>query len=72
MLESEERSTSISKMIDIDIKEHVFTHERIIKNGGASTPSIAKAIYKEAKSTRDVDLSERYPIYLQWCPSHYY
>lgn len=65
LLESEERSTSISKMIDIDIKEHVFTHELIIKNGGTSTPSIAKRIYEEAKSTRDVDLSERYPIYLE-------
>lgn len=65
LLEYEERSTSISQMIDIDIKEHVFTHELIIKNGGTSTPSIAKAIYEEAKSTRDVDLSERYPIYLE-------
>lgn len=64
-LESEEMSTSISKMIDIDIKEHIFTHERILKNGGKSTPTIAKLIYEEAKGTRDVDLSERYPIYLE-------
>lgn len=65
LLESEEISTTVSKMIDIDIKEHMFTHEEIIKNGGASTPSIAKSIYQEAKKTNDVDMSERYPIYLE-------
>lgn len=65
MLDSEEMSTSISRMIDIDIKEHVFTHSGILKNGGASTPAIAKLIFDEAKRTRDVDLSERYPIYLE-------
>lgn len=65
MLESEEISTTISKMIDIDIKEHKFCHEKIIKNGGISTPSIARSIYQEAKKTKDVDMSERYPIYLE-------
>ncbi len=65
LLESEEISTTISKMIDIDIKEHMFSHEKIIKNGGTSTPSIAKSIYQEAKRTKDVDMSERYPIYLE-------
>ncbi len=65
MLESEEISTTISKMIDIDIKEHKFCHEKIIKNGGISTPSIARSIYQEAKKTKDVDMSERYPVYLE-------
>lgn len=65
ILDSEEISTSISKMIDIDIKEHVFTNELIINNGGTSTPTIAKSIYEEAKRTKDVDLSERYPVYLE-------
>ena len=65
LLDSEELSTTISKMIDIDIKEHMFSHEKIIKNGGASTPSIAKSIYEEAKRTKDVDMSERYPVYLE-------
>lgn len=65
LLESEEISTTVSKMIDIDIKEHIFTHKKIIKNGGASTPSIAKSIYEEAKRTKDVDMSERYPVYLE-------
>ena len=32
LLDSEELSTTISKMIDIDIKEHMFSHEKIIKN----------------------------------------
>ena len=65
LLDSEELSTTISKMIDIDIKEHLFSHEKIIKNGGTSTPSIAKSIYEEAKRTKDVDMSERYPVYLE-------
>ena len=65
MLDSEEMSTTISKMIDIDIKEHMFTHKKILKNGGTSTPEIAKSIFEEAKKTRNVDLSERYPVYLE-------
>lgn len=65
LIESEEISTTISKMIDIDIKEHIFTNEKIIKNGGISTPSIAKSIYEEAKRTKNVDMSERYPVYLE-------
>lgn len=65
LLDSEELSTTISKMIDIDIKEHMFSHEKIIKNGGTLTPSIAKSIYEEAKRTKDVDMSERYPVYLE-------
>ena len=65
ILDSEEISTSISKMIDIDIKEHVFTNELIINNGGSPTSTIAKSIYEEAKRTKNVDLSERYPVYLE-------
>ena len=65
IIESEEMTTSISKMIDIDIREHVFTHELIVNNGGMSTPLIAKRIYEEAKRTKNVDLSERYPVYLE-------
>jgi tetratricopeptide (TPR) repeat protein len=65
ILETEEPTVSISNMIDIDIREHVFTNEQIINNGGVSTPTIAKSIYEDAKQTKDVDLSERYPIYLE-------
>ena len=65
MLESEESKLVISKMIEIDIREHHFTNEAIINNGGTPTVTIAKEIYEEAKSTKDVDLSERYPVYLE-------
>ena len=65
MLESDESALVISKMIDIDIREHHFTNEQIINNGGVPTASIAKLIYEEAKMTKDVDLSERYPVYLE-------
>lgn len=65
LLDSEESKLGISKMIDIDIREHRFTNKAIIANGGTPTALIAKAIYEEAKMTRDVDLSQRYPVYLE-------
>lgn len=65
MLDAEESSLAISKMIDIDIREHHFTNEEIINNGGVPTVAIASSIYEEAKRTKDVDLSERYPVYLE-------
>lgn len=65
MLDSEDSALTISKMIEIDIREHHFTNEAIINNGGSPTAAIAKTIYNEAKETRDVDLSERYPVYLE-------
>lgn len=61
----EDSTITISKLIDIDIKEHKYTSERIIENGGVSTPEIAKEILEEAKTNKNVDLSERYPIYLE-------
>lgn len=65
IIETEDDSTAISKMIDIDIKEHKYTHPDIIRNGGKPTPFIAKTILEEAKKTRGVDMSERYPLYLE-------
>ena len=66
IIDTEDISTSsISKMIDIDIREHVFSNEMIINNGGVPTPAIANSIYKDAKRTKNVDLSERYPVYLE-------
>ena len=65
MLEAEDSSLVISKMIDIDIREHHFSNEEIINNGGVPTVAIATSIYAEAKRTKDVDLSERYPVYLE-------
>ena len=65
ILDSDESTSVISKMIDIDIREYHFTHPDIINNGGVPTASIAKKIYEEAKGIKDVDLSERYPVYLE-------
>lgn len=65
ILESDESSITISKMIDIDIREHKFTNEDILRNDGKVTPIIAKKIFDTAKATKDVDLSERYPVYLE-------
>ena len=65
LLDSDESAMVISTMIDIDIREHHFTNEQIINNGGVPTASIARSIYEEAKMTKDVDLYERYPVYLE-------
>lgn len=65
MLEIDDSALTISKMIDIDIKEHKFNHDLIISNGGVPSPSIAKSILEEAKSYKGSDLGERYPIYLE-------
>lgn len=64
-IDAEDDNTAISKMIDLDIKEHKYTHIEIIRNGGKPTAFIAKLILEEAIKTREVDLSERYPIYLE-------
>ena len=65
MLEIDDSALTISKMIDIDIKEHKYNHDLIISNGGVPSPSIAQSILEEAKSYKGTDLGERYPIYLE-------
>jgi hypothetical protein len=65
VIDIDDESNTISKLIDVDIKEHKFTHADILKNGGKPTSYIAKKILDEAKKTRDVDLSETYPLYLE-------
>lgn len=65
MLEIDDSALTISKMIDIDIKEHKFNHDLIISNGGVPSSSIAQSILEEAKSYKGTDLGERYPIYLE-------
>ena len=65
ILDSEESALTISKMIDIDIKEHKYSHESIIANGGVPSAIIAESILSEAKSYTGPDLGERYPIYLE-------
>lgn len=65
MLDSEDSTLTISKMIDIDIKEHKYSNESIIANGGVPSAIIAENILSEAKSYNGPDLGERYPIYLE-------
>lgn len=65
LIDAVDDSTAISKMIDVDIKEHKYTNSEIIKNGSKSTAFIAKSILDEAKKSRETDLSEKYPIYLE-------
>lgn len=65
LVEEDESTSAVSKMLDIDIKEHAYTNGEIINRGGKPTAVIAKSILEEARLTRDVDLSERYPIYLE-------
>lgn len=65
LIEADDDSTSISRMIDLDVKEHKYTHPEIIKLGGKPTAYIAKLILLEAKNTKEGELSERYPIYLE-------
>jgi len=65
ILDSENSASTISKMIDIDIKEHKYSNELIIANGGVPSVLIAENILSEAKSYKGTDLGERYPIYLE-------
>lgn len=65
MLDSEESNIVISKMIDIDIKEHQYTTDSILANGGNSTTLIAEEILSEAQSSARADMGEKYPLYLE-------
>ena len=65
IIDSENSAGTISKMIDIDIKEHKYSNELIIANGGVPSVIIAESILAEAKSYKGTDLGERYPIYLE-------
>lgn len=65
ILDSDDSTLVVSKMIDIDIKEHKYSNDLIIANGGITSSSIAESIFQEAKQKKGVDLGERYPIYLE-------
>lgn len=63
---------TISEMLDIDIKEHDFSDDRIIDNGGKVNKIIAKQIFEDAKKTKkeenytkQEDLSNRFSKYLE-------
>ena len=64
-IESEDTIVTISKMIDSDIREFNYTDNRIMANGGVPSPEIARSILIKAKSIRNVDLSERFPNFLE-------
>ncbi|MBK9300620.1 MAG: hypothetical protein IPN14_08440 [Bacteroidetes bacterium] len=52
-------------MIDLDIKEHKYSHPEIIKNGGSPTTFIAELIIKEARDSGGIKATENYPLYLE-------
>ena len=64
-IEVDEQVNDISKLIDVDIKEHKYTHPEVLRNGGKSTAYIAKIILEQAKSNHQIDVSGRYPLYLE-------
>jgi hypothetical protein len=66
-VEAEDDTNVISKMLDIDIREHKFTNPDILKNGGKPTAFMAKQIYDDARKTMDKgsDLIDKFPIYLE-------
>ena len=65
IIDTFDETTTISKLIDIDIQEHKFTHPEILKNGGKPTAYLAKSILDQAKENQDIDIAERYPVYLE-------
>jgi hypothetical protein len=65
IIETDDDGGTISKMIDLDIREHKYTHPEIIRNGGKSTTFIANLILEEAKNRKADDFSEKYPVYLE-------
>lgn len=65
ILETDDDGGTISKMIDLDIREHKYTHPEIIRNGGKTTTFIAILILEEAKNRKVDDFSEKYPVYLE-------
>lgn len=64
--------STISEMLDIDIKEHDYSDDRIIDNGGKVNKIIAKQIFEDAKKTKkeenytkQEELSNRFSKYLE-------
>lgn len=55
----------ISPMIDFDIAQCQFTNEEIIRNNGKPTRLIADNMLEKAKESKDIDISDRYPLYLE-------
>ncbi|WP_405291017.1 hypothetical protein [Algibacter sp. Ld11] len=65
IIDTHDGGTEISKLIDIDIDEHKFTHPEILKNANKPTTYIAKIILDQANLNEDINDASRYPIYLE-------
>ena len=65
LIEASDDKTIISNMIDLDIKEHKYSHPEIIKNGSSPTTFIAELIIKEARDSGGIKATENYPLYLE-------
>jgi hypothetical protein len=65
IIETTEDKSIISNMIDLDIKEHKYSHPEIIKNGGSPSTFIAELIIKEARDSGGIKVTENYPLYLE-------
>ena len=65
ILDSEETSFAISKMIDLDIIEHKYTNDSILANSGKPTLEIAEKLLKEAQAYKGANVGEKYPLFLE-------
>ncbi|MBD5357683.1 MAG: hypothetical protein HDR88_11875 [Bacteroides sp.] len=65
ILDSEETSFAISKMIDLDIIEHKYTNDSILANSGKPTLEIAEKLLKEAQAYKGTNVGEKYPLFLE-------
>lgn len=65
IIEAGEDKSIISNMIDLDIREHKYSHPEIIKNGGKPTAFIAELIFKEALESGGSKVTENFPLYLE-------
>lgn len=66
-IQTTQNDNAISRMLLIDLQECEYRDEEIIKLGGKPDILAAERLLEQAKQTTktDLDLSERYPIYLE-------
>lgn len=65
ILESEDTSFAISKMINLDLVEHKYTNDSILANSGKPTLEIAEKLLKEAQAFKGANVGEKYPLFLE-------
>lgn len=66
-IQTTQNDNAISPMLLIDLQEYEYRDEEIIKLGGKPDILVAERLLEQARQTTktDLDLSERYPIYLE-------